>query len=92
MKAELLSAPPIELIPLPHLPRRLLDIVEPGQTIPSARRIYHLICAAALPMIIFEHGRWKCPEPSLPALGTALGLRLKRSGRPRANRSAASAA
>jgi hypothetical protein len=86
MKSELLSstAPPIELIPLPHAPRRLLEIVEPGQTIPSARRMYHLICAASLPMIIFEHGRWKVPEPELPALATALGLRLKRSGRPRA--------
>jgi hypothetical protein len=80
---------PIELIPLPHLPRRLLAIVETGQTIPTARRIYHLICAASLPMVIFEHGRWKCPEPALPDLATALGLRLKRSGRPRASRSAA---
>jgi hypothetical protein len=82
MKAALMSsaAPPIELVPLPHAPRRLLEIVEPGHTIPSARRIYHLICAGELPMIIFDRGRWKVPEPELPALATALGLRLKRSG------------
>jgi hypothetical protein len=74
---------PIELIPLPHGPRRLLEIVEPGQTIPSARRIYHLICAGELPMIIFDRGRWKIPETELPTLATALGLRLKRSSRTR---------
>jgi hypothetical protein len=48
-------------------------------------------------MVIFERGRWKCPEPELPALGTALGLRLKpstrppRPARPRASRSASAA-
>jgi hypothetical protein len=96
MKSELLktTAPPIELIPLPHAPRRLLEIVEPGQTIPGARRIYHLITTAELPMVIFDRGRWKVPEPDLPLLAAAQGLRLrlKRTGRPRASRSAASAA
>jgi hypothetical protein len=96
MKSELMSSTalptddlPIELIPLPHLPRRLGAIVEPGQAIQNARRIYHLICAGGLPMIVFDQGRWKCPEPELPALATALGLRCKRSGRPSASRRSA---
>jgi hypothetical protein len=36
-------------------------------------------CNGELPMIVFDNGRWKCPEPEFPALAEALGLRLKPS-------------
>jgi hypothetical protein len=73
---------PIEQIPLPHLPRELAQIVEPGQDIPGHRRLYHEIGLGELPMIVFIRGRWYCPRPELPALAQRLGLRLKRRGRP----------
>jgi hypothetical protein len=59
---------PIEQIPLPHLPRELAQIVEPGQDIPGHRRLYHEIGLGELPMIVFIRGRWYCPRPELPAL------------------------
>jgi hypothetical protein len=68
---------PIEQIGLPHVPRELSRIVEPGQIIPSRARIYHLICEGELQMIQFIRGRWYCPRPELPNLAQALGLRLK---------------
>jgi hypothetical protein len=77
------SAPSIELIPLTHAPRRLIEIVEPGQTIPGHRNLYTKVTNGGLPMIIFDRGRWKIPETELPALATVLGLRLKRSARSR---------
>jgi hypothetical protein len=70
---------PIEQIGLPHLPRELSRIVEPGQIIPSRARIYHLICEGDLQMIVFVRGRWYCPRPELPNLALALGLRCKPS-------------
>ena len=78
--------PPIEQIGLPHVPRELSHIVEPGQIIPSRARIYHLICEGDLQMIQFIRGRWYCPRPELPNLAQALGLRLKQ---PEPSRSAA---
>jgi hypothetical protein len=94
MKAALMSttAPPTDLLGLAQIPRELTELIEPGQEIPGHRRIYHEIGLGKLPMILHVRGRWYCPHPELVALATALGLRLKRSGRPRANRSAASAA
>jgi hypothetical protein len=77
------SALPTEQIPLPHLPRELATLIEPGQTIPGHRKIYHLIGLGGLQMIEFVRGRWYCPRPELPALAQALGLRLKRRGRAR---------
>jgi hypothetical protein len=79
MKAALMSstAIPTEQIPLPHLPRELIQIVEPGQIIPNRDRIYFLICGGELQMIQFIRGRWYCPRPDLPKLAQALGLRLK---------------
>jgi hypothetical protein len=74
---------PTDMIPLPHLPRELAQIVEPGQDIPGHRRLYHEIGLGKLPMIVFIRGRWYGPRPELPALAQALGLRLKRRGRPR---------
>jgi hypothetical protein len=99
MKSALLAtaALPIEQIALPHVSRKLLELVEDGETVPSYREIWLKACNGELPMVIFERGRWKCPEPELPALGTALGLRLKpstrppRPARPRASRSASAA-
>jgi hypothetical protein len=79
----------IAQIALPHVPRKLLDLVEDGETVPSYREIWLKACNGDLPMVIFERGRWKCPEPELPALGTALGLRLKPSTRPPARPRAA---
>jgi hypothetical protein len=76
--------PPIEQIGLPHVPRELSRIVEPGQVIPSRARIYHLICEGELQMIQFIRGRWYCPRPELPNLAQALGLRLKQPGDPSA--------
>jgi hypothetical protein len=74
--------PPRDPIPLPHLPRELREIVEPGQNIEGARKLYTRVSNGELPMIIFDNGRWKCPEPELPALAEALGLRLKSSSLP----------
>jgi hypothetical protein len=68
-----------DLIPLPHLPRELGGIVEPGQDIPGHRDLYAMVTNGELPMIIFDRGRWKCPEPELPVLAQVLGLRLKPS-------------
>jgi len=84
MKAALMStsALPTEQIPLPHLPRELIQIVEPGQVIPNRDRIYFLICSGDLQMIQFIRGRWYCPRDELPALAHALGLRLKQPGPP----------
>jgi hypothetical protein len=94
MKSELLKSavPTIDLVGLVQIPRELTELVEPGQEIPGHRRIYHELGLGKLPMIQHVRGRWYCPRPELPDLATALGLRLKRSGRPRASRSAASAA
>jgi hypothetical protein len=72
----------IDLIPLPHVPRKLLDLIEEGQTVPFYRDQWLRACNGELPMVIFERGRWKCPEPELPALAQALGLRLKPSSLP----------
>jgi hypothetical protein len=85
MKSALMptSPLPVEQVPLPHLPRELLALVEDGQPIPGHRRIYHEIGLGKLPMIQFIRGRWYCPRPELPALAQALGLRCKRPGRPR---------
>jgi hypothetical protein len=93
MKAELLKSavPTIDLVGLVQIPRELTELVEPGQD-PGHRRIYHELGLGKLPMIQHIRGRWYCPRPDLQALATALGLRLKRTGRPRASRSAASAA
>jgi hypothetical protein len=71
------TLPARDLIPLPHLPRELREIVEPGQNIEGARKLYTRVSNGELPMIVFDNGRWKCPEPELPALAQALGLRLK---------------
>jgi hypothetical protein len=85
MKADLLktTANPIPLVGLAQIPRELTELVEPGQEIPGHRRIYHEIGLGKLPMIQHVRGRWYCPRPELVALATALGLRLKRPGRPR---------
>jgi hypothetical protein len=72
----------IDLIALPHVPRKLLELIEEGQTIPSYRDTWLKACNGELPMVIFERGRWKCPEPEMPALAEALGLRLKSSSLP----------
>jgi hypothetical protein len=87
--------PPTDLIPLPHVARELVQIVEPGKPVPGHRQIYHLIGLGELPMIVFLRNRWYCPRPELPALAQALGLRLKPPGRSRAaarSRTARSAA
>jgi hypothetical protein len=82
--------PPIEQIPLPHVPRELTRIVEPGQIIPNRDRLYHLICSGELQMIQFIRGRWDCPRPELPNLACALGLRLQQpDARPASRCSAA---
>jgi hypothetical protein len=85
MKAALMStsALPTEQIPLPHLSRELIQIVEPGQVIPNRSRIYLLICEGDLQMIQFIRGRWYCPRPDLPAFSQALGLQLREPDRPR---------
>jgi len=72
----------IDLIALPHVPRKLLELIEEGQNIPSYRDTWLKACNGELPMVIFDRGRWKCPEPELPALAQALGLRLKPSSLP----------
>jgi hypothetical protein len=64
---------------LPHVPRKLLEMVVEGQTVLPYREIWLKACNGELPMVIFERGRWYCPEPELPALAQALGLRLKPS-------------
>jgi hypothetical protein len=48
---------PIDHIPLPHVARELVQIVEPGQIIPGHRRLYHLIGLGELPMIVFIRNR-----------------------------------
>jgi hypothetical protein len=68
---------PVDLIPLPHVARELVQLVEPGQDIKGHRQLYHLIGLGELPMIVFLRNRWYCPRPELPALAQALGLRLK---------------
>jgi hypothetical protein len=72
----------IALIALPHVPRKLLEMVVEGQTVLPYREIWLKACNGELPMVIFERGRWYCPEPELPALAQALGLRLKPSSLP----------
>jgi len=82
----------IALIGLPHTPRKLLEMVVEGQSVLPYREIWLKACNGELPMIIFERGRWYCPEPELPALAQPLGLRLKqpaRSPRTRASRRSA---
>jgi hypothetical protein len=74
---------------LPHPPRELIQLVEPGQDIAGHRDLYARVSNGELPMIIFDRGRWKCLRSELPALAQALGLHLKRSNRPRPRRSAA---
>jgi hypothetical protein len=74
----------IALIALPHVPRKLLELIEEGQTVSSYREIWLKACNGELPMVIFERGRWKVPEPEMPALAEALGLRLKSSSLPQA--------
>ena len=91
------STSTIALIALPRVPRKLLEMVVEGQTVIPYREMWLKACNGELPMVIFERGRWKVPEPEMPALAEALGLRLKqpdRPDRPRAapRRSAASAA
>jgi hypothetical protein len=81
--------PPIEQIPLPHIARELVQIVEPGQDIKGHRQLYHEIGLGKLPMMVFIRNRWYCPRPELPALAQALGLRLKPSGRRSASRRSA---
>ena len=71
------TLPTCDLIPLPHLPRELSEIVEPGQNIAGSRKIYTRVSNGELSMIVFDNGRWKCPRPKLPELAQALGLRLK---------------
>lgn len=81
----MMTIPTDDLIPLPHLPRELGAIVEPGQQIAGHRKLYTMVSNGNLSMIVFDRGRWKCPRPELPALAQALGLRLKQSrGRPAA--------
>ena len=67
----------ITLIALPHVPRKLLEMIEEGQAVLPYREIWLKACNGELPMVIFERGRWKVPEPEMPALAEALGLRLK---------------
>jgi hypothetical protein len=73
------TLPTCDLIPLPHLPRELSEIVEPGQNIAGSRKIYTRVSNGELSMIVFDNGRWKCPRPKLRELAEALGLRLKPS-------------
>jgi hypothetical protein len=80
---------PTDLIPLPHVARELVQIVEPGQDIKGHRQLYHEIGLGKLPMMVFIRNRWYCPRPELPALAQALGLRLKPSGRRSASRRSA---
>jgi hypothetical protein len=81
---------PTDLIPLPHVARELVQIVEPGKPIPGHRQLYHLIGLGELPMIVFIRNRWYCPRPELPALAQSLGLHVKQPDHPRAaSRSAA---
>src|SRR4051812_27818715 len=68
------STSTIALIGLPHTPRKLLEMVVEGQTVLPYREIWLKACNGELPMVIFERGRWYCPEPELPALAQALGL------------------
>src|SRR4051794_22008777 len=56
----------IALIGLPHTPRKLLEMVVEGQSVLPYREIWLKACNGELPMIIFERGRWYCPEPELP--------------------------
>jgi hypothetical protein len=76
----------IALIALPHVPRKLIEMVEEGQTVLPYREIWLKACNGELPMVIFERGRWKVPEPEIPALAEALGLRLKQPDRPARSR------
>src|SRR5688500_10415513 len=72
----------IALIALPQVPGKLLEMVVEGQTVLPYREIWLKACNGELPMVIFERGRWKVPEPEMPALAEALGLRLKQPDRP----------
>jgi hypothetical protein len=73
----------IELIALPHVPRELIALVEAGETVPPYRSIWLRTCNGELPMAQFVRGRWYVARDQLPDLAQALGLRLKRSSRPR---------
>jgi hypothetical protein len=86
VKAALMStsALPTELVGLAHTPRELLALVEPGQDIPSYRSIYARVANGDLPMAKYVRGRWYFFRLDMPVVAQALGLRLKRSGRPRA--------
>jgi hypothetical protein len=95
MKSDLKSTVTSDMVGLPHLSRALTEIVEPGQEIPNRDRIYNLVCGGDLQMIEFIRGRWYCSKDNLPALALELCLRLREPAmpaRPRASRSAASAA
>jgi hypothetical protein len=73
-----------DLIALPHVPRELIALVEAGETVPPYRSIWLKACNGELPMAQFHRGRWYVAHNQLPDLAQALGLRLKRSSRPRA--------
>jgi hypothetical protein len=91
MKAALMSsaALPPNLVGLAHTPRELLTLVEPGQDVPSHRSLYARVVNGDLPMAKYLRGRWYFFRPDMPVVAQALGLRLKRSGRPRAARRSA---
>jgi hypothetical protein len=75
----------IDLIALPHVSRELIALVEAGETVPAYRNIWLRTCNGELSMAQFLRGRWYVARDQLPDLAQALGLRLKRSSRPRAN-------
>ena len=73
----------IDLIALPHVPRELITLVEAGEIVPPYRSIWLRTCNGELPMAQFLRGHWYVARDQLPDLAQALGLRLKRSSRPR---------
>jgi len=73
----------IDLIALPHVPRKLLELIEEGETVPSYRDTWLKACNGELPMAQFVRGRWYVARDQLPDLAQALGLRLRRPARPR---------
>jgi len=73
----------INLIALPHVPRELIALVEAGEIVPPYRSIWLRTCNGELLMAQFLRGRWYVARDQLPDLAQALGLRLKRSSRPR---------
>jgi hypothetical protein len=91
MKAALLTttALPADLIGLAHVPRELIELIEPGQDVPSYRILYGKVTNGDLPMAKYVRGRWYFGRPDMPAVAQALGLRLKPSGRRSAARRSA---